>query len=101
VETLLLAQRLPVYTVDVPLGPGDLRRRLLVGRFQTREDADSALATIAALAPGATIILGARERWRTVSAAEGPAEGPGPKPPENAAFSAYCACVLRRGIAGS
>ena len=68
VEPALRAQRLPVYTVDILFGPEDVRRRLLVGRYQTREEANAVLTKFAAFLPGATVILGEQERLRTVPA---------------------------------
>ena len=68
VEPMLRAQHLPVYTIDIVFGPGDIRRRLLIGRYQTREDADAVLAKFAALLPGATVIPGEHERLRVVPA---------------------------------
>jgi general secretion pathway protein A len=68
VEKQLRARQLPVYTVDISFGPGDLRRRLLVGRYQTREDADEALQKVADIMPGATVIRGELERFRLVIA---------------------------------
>jgi hypothetical protein len=68
VESKLRAQQLPVYTVDISFGPDDLRRRLMVGRYKTREEADLALRKVAAILPGATLIRGELERFRSVMA---------------------------------
>ena len=65
VEPVLRAQPLPVYTVDISFGPGDLRRRLLIGRYQTRDEAEALLMKYAPIMPGASIVLGEQERLRT------------------------------------
>ena len=35
------SQRLPVYMIDIPLAIDDVRRRVLIGRYPTREEADA------------------------------------------------------------
>ena len=40
-EAALRAQQLPVYLIDLKFAPGDIRRRVLVGRYLTREEADA------------------------------------------------------------
>jgi type II secretory pathway predicted ATPase ExeA len=64
VEPLLRDGNFPVYTVDITFGPDDVRRRLLVGRYRTREEAEAALQKVVPVAPGAFVILGAEERLR-------------------------------------
>ena len=35
---------MPVYMIDVLMAPGDLQRRVLVGRYATREEAEKVRA---------------------------------------------------------
>ena len=46
VERALTLQKLPVYMIDVLMAPGDLQRRVLVGRYATREEAEKARAAL-------------------------------------------------------
>jgi hypothetical protein len=62
----LSARGLPYYTVDLTFGAGDVRRRVLVGRFPTHEAAEGARSKIEDLAAEARVIPGELERLRTV-----------------------------------
>ncbi len=64
-ETALRAQRLPVYFVDVVIGPGDLRRRVLIGRYSTSAEADAVRQKLGTTMNEARVIPGELER-RTV-----------------------------------
>jgi general secretion pathway protein A len=72
VEPILRAEKLPVYTVDISFGRGDLRRRLLVGRYRTRQDADLALQKLTRLGPGGTVIFSWQEPLRSLAGAPEP-----------------------------
>jgi general secretion pathway protein A len=65
-ETVLREQRLPVYFLDVLVGPGDLRRRVLVGRYPTREEADAVQKKLVATMAAARVIPGDVERLLVV-----------------------------------
>jgi general secretion pathway protein A len=67
VERALRARRLPVYTVDVLQPAGDLLRRVYVGRYPTREQAETARAGLdPMLATSARVIPGEIERMRLI-----------------------------------
>jgi general secretion pathway protein A len=66
VEAALAIQKLPVYTVDVLMAPGDLHRRVLVGRYATRDEAEAARAKLGATRDTARVIAGAQERLRVI-----------------------------------
>ncbi|HXG90122.1 MAG TPA: AAA family ATPase [Vicinamibacterales bacterium] len=61
VENTLRANKLAVYAVDLPLATG-VRRRLLVGRFATREQAAAVHQSLLATFPNARVIPGELER---------------------------------------
>jgi general secretion pathway protein A len=63
-ESALREQKLVPYTIDVLMAPGDLRRRLLLGRFATREEAEAERAKLGALSKNAHVIIGWSERFR-------------------------------------
>lgn len=65
-EAMLQAQRLTVYYIDVLLAPGDLQRRLLVGRYPTREEADAVRQKLGPTMADARVIPGAYERFRLI-----------------------------------
>jgi hypothetical protein len=46
------------------IAPDDLRRRLLLGRFRTREEAEAARAKLGPLSENAKVIIGWSERFR-------------------------------------
>jgi general secretion pathway protein A len=64
VEATLRAQQLVPYQIDVVIGPDDVRRRLLIGRFPTREEADAALQKLRPAFENAQVIYGWQERFR-------------------------------------
>jgi len=63
-ESALREQKLVPYTIDVLIAPDDLRRRLLLGRFRTREEAEAARARLGSLSENAKVIIGWSERFR-------------------------------------
>jgi len=65
-EAALRAQRLPVYLIDVVIAPGDLRRRVLVGRYPTREEADAVRQKLGPSMDEARVIPGELELRRLV-----------------------------------
>ena len=66
VDRMLRTQQLPVYTVDVLMAPGDLQRRVLLGRYPTREDAEKARASLGAVLSASRVIAGEQERLRVI-----------------------------------
>jgi hypothetical protein len=66
IEHTLRAQKLPVYFVDVLVAPDDMRRRVLVGRYATREEAEAVRAQLGPTLITARVIPGAQERLRAV-----------------------------------
>ncbi len=65
-ETALRAQRLPTYLIDVTVAPGDVRRRLLIGRYPSREDADAIRQKLDPTMNEARVIPGELESRRVV-----------------------------------
>ncbi len=65
-EAALRAQQLPVYLVDLIMAPGDTRRRILVGRYPTREEADAVRQKLSPTMNEARVIPGELERLRVV-----------------------------------
>ena len=63
-ESALREQNLAPYTLDVLIAPDDLRRRLLLGRFATRDEAEAARAKLGSLSEQARVIIGWSERFR-------------------------------------
>jgi len=63
-ESALREQKLAPYTLDILMAPGDLRRRLLLGRFATRDEAEAARAKLGSLSDNARVIIGWSERFR-------------------------------------
>ena len=63
-ESALRAQNLAPYTLDVLMAPDDVRRRLLLGRFATRDEAEAARAKLGPLSDNARVIIGWSERFR-------------------------------------
>ena len=63
-ESALREQKLAPYTIDVLMAPDDLRRRLLLGRFATRDEAEAARAKLGPLSENARVIIGWSERFR-------------------------------------
>jgi general secretion pathway protein A len=66
IETALVDQKLPVYVIDVIMAPGDVQRRILVGRYDTREEADAVSQKLGPLANAARVIPGELERLRVI-----------------------------------
>ena len=60
-ETTLHGRRLPVYAVDLPAADGT-RRRLLVGRYATREEAAAVQTSLVVSFADARVIAGIAER---------------------------------------
>jgi general secretion pathway protein A len=66
VELGLRSQRLPLYMIDIPFAIDDIRRRVLVGRFPTREEADAVRQKLGPAMNDARVIPGELERLRVV-----------------------------------
>jgi general secretion pathway protein A len=66
VERALTLQKVPVYMIDVLMAPGDLRRRVLVGRYATREEAEKVRADLGPAMSLSRVIRGAQERLRVI-----------------------------------
>jgi len=60
--TVLRARNLPVYAVDIRAGDGSVRRRLFVGRFRVRAEADATQQQVASVFASARVTTGAQER---------------------------------------
>ena len=65
-EAALRAQRLPAYFIDVYMGPGDIQRRLFIGRYSTREEADAVRQKLGPAMNDARVITGEMERYRFI-----------------------------------
>jgi len=66
VEFALRSQRLPIYLIDIPFAIDDIRRRVLVGRYPTREEADAVRQKLGPVMNDARVIPGELERLRIV-----------------------------------
>ena len=66
VEALLRARQQAPYAIDILMAPGDLQRRLLLGRYATREEAEAARAKLGKDFAAAVVILGWQERLRVI-----------------------------------
>ena len=66
VERALALRQVPVYMIDVPMAPGDVQRRVLVGRYATREEAEQVRATLGPAMSQARVIASAQERLRVI-----------------------------------
>ena len=66
IEASLRAQRLPVYFIDLYMAPGDIQRRLLIGRYPTREEAEAVRQKLGPSLTEARVISGESERYRLV-----------------------------------
>jgi general secretion pathway protein A len=64
VAAAIRAQKLPLYMIDVLVGPGDLRRRVLIGRYPTRGEAEAVRQQLPPAMAAARVIPGAWERFR-------------------------------------
>ena len=65
-EAALRAQRLPVYLIDLIMAPGDIRRRILIGRYPTPEEADAVRQQLGPAMNESRVIPGELERLRIV-----------------------------------
>ena len=65
-EAALRAQRLPVYLIDLIMAPGDIRRRILIGRYPTPEAADAVRQQLCPAMNESRVIPGELERLRIV-----------------------------------
>ena len=66
-ERMLREQKLPVYWIDLLMPEGDIRRRILVGRYATQEEAEKVrLGLGGALSSTARVIPGQVERLRVI-----------------------------------
>ena len=50
-EALLRARQQAPYSVDILMAPGDLQRRVLLGRYATREEAEAARLRLVKTSP--------------------------------------------------
>lgn len=66
VENQLKAQQQTPYEIDVFVAPDDLQRRILVGRFLTREEAETAKQKLGQAFASSRVIPGAQERLRVM-----------------------------------
>ena len=66
VESALRSLRLPIYLIDIPYAMDDVRRRVLVGRYATREEADAVRQKLGPVMNDARVIPGEIERLRIV-----------------------------------
>lgn len=66
VERALILQKVPVYMIDVLMAPGDLQRRVLFGRYATREEAEKVRADLGPAMSLSRVIPGAQERLRVI-----------------------------------
>jgi general secretion pathway protein A len=64
IETALRAQKLTPYTIDILMAPDDVQRRILLGRFASREEAEAAREKLGPAFATARVIPGAQERVR-------------------------------------
>jgi general secretion pathway protein A len=63
VETVLRPHTAgPIYTIDILMAPEDVQRRILIGRFPTREEAEAAKEKLGPLATNARVIASTQER---------------------------------------
>lgn len=65
-EQSLRAQGLPLYMIDIAFEADDVRRRVLLGRFPTREKADEVRQTLGPAGAGARVIRGTQEHLPVV-----------------------------------
>jgi cell division septation protein DedD len=66
VEARLRSLKMEPYAIDILMAPEDLQRRVLLGRFASRDEADATLQKIAAAFPTARVIPGNIERVRVL-----------------------------------
>jgi cell division septation protein DedD len=63
-ETQIRNAKVEPYTIDIVMAPEDVQRRILIGRFATREEAEAVRQKIGPQFTTARVILGAQERLR-------------------------------------
>ncbi|HUQ86109.1 MAG TPA: AAA family ATPase [Vicinamibacterales bacterium] len=61
-ETKLREQKLAPYTIDIVMAPDNIQRRILLGRFPTREEAEAAREQLDRQFTSARVIRGSQER---------------------------------------
>ncbi len=66
IEALLRAKGLPLYVIDLMYGPEDVRRRVLIGRYPTREEAEAVLQGLGDALPDGRVVPNAQERLRVL-----------------------------------
>jgi len=66
-EASLKALGFTPYEIDILMGPDDMQRRVLLGRYATREEVDAVLARLRPAFPGARAIPGVYERVRVLA----------------------------------
>ena len=67
IERTLRAQKLPIYMLDVTIAPGDVQRRVLLGRYATEEEAYNVRASLGPLhSVTSKVIPGQMERVRVL-----------------------------------
>ena len=66
VEAQLRAQKIEPYQIDIVMAPDDVQRRILIGRFATREEAEAAREKLGPLFTTARVIPGSMERARVL-----------------------------------
>lgn len=65
-EAVIRKQSIEPYAIDIVLGPENVERRILVGRFATREEAEAVRAKLGTQFTAARVIPGFQERLRTI-----------------------------------
>jgi general secretion pathway protein A len=63
-EAQIRSLKLEPYSIDIVMGPDDIQRRILIGRFATREEAEAVRQKLGPSFTTARVILGAQERLR-------------------------------------
>jgi len=66
IEAALKAQQVTPYRIDVVMAPEDVQRRILLGRFLTREEAEAARDKLGPHFASARVIPGSQERLRVL-----------------------------------
>src|SRR6185436_19013107 len=61
-----VAGTVTIYTIDIMMAPEDVQRRILIGRFLTREEAEAALDKLGELSTTARVIASTQERLRVL-----------------------------------
>jgi cell division septation protein DedD len=66
VERALRLQKHPIYVVDVLMAPGDRQRRVLLGRYASREEAERVRDSLGPVLNSSRVIPGEMERFRVI-----------------------------------